>query len=153
MKCPVCGVPDSRVVDSRPNPEAATTRRRRECTQCDFRFTTYERVDSPMPVVVKVDGTRDPWNRAKLVESVQVACRKRPIGADASDELVDRVERAVCRRGGAREIPSKAVGDAVMEELRELDPIAYIRFASVYLNFNDLEQFAREIRDLTKERG
>jgi transcriptional repressor NrdR len=144
VKCPYCGHNDSRVIDSRETETKAggSIRRRRECGACGKRYTTYERLEHAGLTVVKKDGRRQDYDRAKLLRSVAVACTKRPIPKEAVDTLVDEVDAALFRQGGP-EISSRAIGALVMERLRGLDDIAYIRFASVYLSFPSL----RELRE------
>ncbi|MDP9378854.1 MAG: transcriptional regulator NrdR [Chloroflexota bacterium] len=142
MRCPKCGSGDSRVVDSRDAVNAV--RRRRLCENCGNRFTTYERVETLRPLVVKRDGTREEWNRTKLLEGVRIACTKRPISSARIEELVDEVEAQVAG-SGRQEILTTEIGLAVMRRLRHLDEVAYIRFASVYLRFRDVNGFLEEV--------
>ena len=138
MRCPHCGSGDSKVTDSR---EAdGSIRRRRRCVRCAERFWTYERVETERPLVVKRDGTREEWDRNKIVRGVRVACSKRPVSHARIEELVDEVEARLAS-GGRQEVPSAEVGQAVMRALRSLDEVAYIRFASVYLRFPDARGF------------
>ncbi len=141
MICPYCGHNNSRVVDTRDS--GRTIRRRRECGQCKRRFTTYEQVIHSV-LVVKSDGRREPFNREKVLRGIRLACVKRPIPVDTIEALVDQVEDFVFSQGKA-EISSKVIGNMVLERLREIDPVAYIRFASVYLELPDLEALRREI--------
>jgi transcriptional repressor NrdR len=152
MRCPHCGARDSRVVDSRDLDEAATIRRRRACAVCNTRFTTYERVEAPRLVVVKRDGSRQEFDREKLVAGLRKALTRRPVPEDAADLAADRIE-AQLRAAGQPEIPSSAIGAAAMDALRSLDQIAYIRFASVYQSFEDLEDLKREVDTLYAQRG
>lgn len=138
MRCPYCNNPDSRVIDSRDAPEGI--RRRRECIMCGLRFTTYERIQNTALMVAKRDGRREEYHRDKLMRSVQMACVKRPLPTGALDKLVDDIESQLQALGRA-EIPSVAIGEMVVERLRTLDPVAYIRFASVYRDFADVERF------------
>ncbi len=142
MHCPYCGDEGSRVIDSRIARDGGEIRRRRECNECKRRFTTRERVDLVLPKVCKRDERREEFLREKLVASIQKACQKRPVSADAVERLVDRVERHVQERG-EREVPSRLVGERVMEELKALDVLAAARFASVFRNFQDAEDYAR----------
>ena len=147
MRCPKCGSGDTRVVDSR---EAANAvRRRRLCENCGNRFTTYERVETTKPLVVKRDGTREEWNRVKLLEGVRIACTKRSISSARIEELVDEVE-AQLTTTGRQEIPTAEIGQAVMRRLRELDEVAYVRFASVYLRFRDAEGFLEAVERIKR---
>lgn len=147
MRCPWCGHPEDRVVDSREAQEGQVTRRRRECLACGRRFTTYERVEDVLPQVVKKDGRREPFDRRKIVDGLQRACQKRPVSREQIDELVSAVERRV-QELGEREVASHVVGEAVMEKLRALDPVAYVRFASVYRAFTDVGEFMSELEGL-----
>lgn len=151
MRCPYCGHLEDRVVDSREAQEGQATRRRRECLGCGRRFTTYERLEDVLPQVVKKDGRREPFDRKKIVEGLQVACRKRPISAEQIEEIATGIERKV-QEMGEREIKSAVVGEAVMERLRELDPVAYVRFASVYRAFRDVGEFMSELEGLAGKR-
>jgi transcriptional repressor NrdR len=150
MRCPSCHSPDTRVVDKRDSADAATTRRRRQCASCAHRFTTYERPEMTALMVVKRDRTRQEFDRAKLLHSVQLACTKRPIGADSIGQLVEQIEGDL-RARDVPEIPSPVIGDLVMERLRRLDQVAYIRFASVYRAFADISSFEDEVRRLDAE--
>jgi transcriptional repressor NrdR len=147
MRCPHCDARETRVVDSRDLDEAATIRRRRECTACGTRFTTYERVEAPRLVVVKRDGTREEFERAKLVAGLRKALTRRPVPEKAAETAADSIE-AELRSAGSSEIPSERIGTLAMDRLRELDQIAYIRFASVYQSFEDLEDLKREVDSL-----
>jgi transcriptional repressor NrdR len=151
MRCPYCGHLEDRVVDSREAQEGQATRRRRECLGCGRRFTTYERLEDVMPQVVKKDGRREPFDRKKIVEGLQVACRKRPISAEQLEEIATGIERKV-QELGEKEIQSAVVGEAVMERLRALDPVAYVRFASVYRAFRDVGEFMSELEGLAGKR-
>ncbi|WP_323011880.1 transcriptional regulator NrdR [Castellaniella sp.] len=144
MKCPFCSCPDTQVVDSRVSEEGDTIRRRRRCTACDRRFTTYERVDLMMPAVVKRNGSRVDFNPAKLRASMALALRKRSVSAPALDAAVVRIQEKLLT-SGKREITSDQVGELVMAELRQLDQVAYVRFASVYRSFEDIREFAHTI--------
>jgi transcriptional repressor NrdR len=147
MRCPACGERDSRVVDSRDLDDSATIRRRRECNACNTRFTTYERVEAARLVILKRDGTRQEWDRAKLAGGLRKALTRRPVPDDAAEQAGDAIE-AQLRSEGMTEIPSSRVGQLAMARLRELDHIAYIRFASVYQSFDDLEDLKREVDSL-----
>ncbi len=152
MRCPQCSGRDSRVVDSRDLDDAATIRRRRECTGCGSRFTTYERIEAARLVVVKRDGVRQEWDRDKLVSGLQKALTRRPVPEGAAEQAADEIEAAL-RSLGTSEVPSSEIGTLAMEKLRALDQIAYIRFASVYQSFEDLEALKREVDSLYNERG
>ena len=152
MKCPFCESEDTQVVDTRTNLEANTVRRRRKCIACEKRFTTYERVDLKMPRLVKKDGSRTDFDREKLVGSMMLALRKRPVSTDAVEGAVARIEEKL-RSLGEREVPTSRVGDLVMRELAKLDKIAYIRFASVYRSFETPEEFREAVQEVkTKKR-
>jgi transcriptional repressor NrdR len=144
MRCPHCDARDSRVVDSRDLDDAATIRRRRECSACGTRFTTYERLEAARLLVIKRDGGREEFDRAKLVSGLRKALTRRPVPDSAAEAAADEIE-AELRAGGATDVPSQQVGRLAMEKLRALDQIAYIRFASVYQSFEDLEDLKREV--------
>jgi transcriptional repressor NrdR len=152
MRCPQCGDRDTRVVDSRDLDESATIRRRRECNVCATRFTTYERIEAARLVVVKRDGTRQEFDRERLVAGLRKSLTRRPVPDDAAEVAADRIE-AELRAEGMTEVPSSRVGALAMEALRGLDQIAYIRFASVYQSFEDLEDLKREVDSLYAEKG
>jgi transcriptional repressor NrdR len=143
VRCPYCKEDDDRVTESRPSAE--TIRRRRECNRCGRRFTTYERVERHPLLVVKKDGSREPFDRAKLLAGMQRACEKRPVAADALERATDEIERELSD-AFEREVPSKAIGELVMRRLRATDPVAYVRFASVYREFKDVGEFMDELR-------
>src|SRR5512138_89496 len=149
MRCPYCGHLEDRVVDSREAQEGQATRRRRECLGCARRFTTYERIEEVLPQVVKKDGRREAFDRAKIVEGVAIACQKRPVSAEQIEALVSGIERQV-QELGEREIRTTAIGEAVMQRLRKLDEVAYVRFASVYREFRDAGEFMTELEGLAK---
>lgn len=152
MRCPQCGARETRVVDSRDLDDSATIRRRRECSACAARFTTYERIEAARLVVVKRDGTRQEFDRDKLAVGLRKALTRRPVRDGAAEQAADEIE-AELRSGGASEIPSSRVGALAMEKLRGIDQIAYIRFASVYQSFEDLEDLKREVDTLYATRG
>src|SRR5512143_3203552 len=143
MRCPYCGHLEDRVVDSREAQEGQAARRRRDCLGCGRRFTTYERTAETLPQVVKKDGRREPFDRKKIGEGLHVACRKRPVSAEQREEIVTAVERKL-QELGEKEIPSTVIGETVMERLKALDPVAYVRFASVYRDFRDVGEFMTE---------
>lgn len=143
MKCPYCGHLENRVVDSRLNKEYTITRRRRLCEDCGRRFTTYERLEVTLPMLVKKDGRREAWDRHKVVEGLKKACEKRPVSIEMIDEFVDTLEREL-QDMGEREISVELVGERVMTGLKDLDEVAYVRFASVYRQFKDLSEFMDE---------
>jgi len=152
MRCPQCGERETRVVDSRDLDDAATIRRRRECSSCATRFTTYERIEAARLVVVKRDGTRQEFDRGKLAAGIRKALTRRPVPVGAAEQAADEIE-AELRAAGATEVPSSRIGTLAMEKLRGIDHIAYIRFASVYQSFEDLEDLKREVDTLFAERG
>ncbi len=152
MRCPHCGEHETRVVDSRDLDDSATIRRRRECSACATRFTTYERVEAARLVIVKRDGGRQEFDREKLASGLRKALTRRPVADDAADKAADEIE-AELRSQGTTEVDSSRVGALAMARLRELDQIAYIRFASVYQSFDDLEALKREVDSLYAERG
>ncbi len=145
MKCPFCSTPETKVVESRINQTNDSIRRRRECLECQGRFTTYERVEEIFPAVIKKDGRREPYLREKISSGVQRACQKRSISLSRIDELVSSVEKRVLALG-FKEVPSGTIGNLVMQELQRLDKIAYVRFASVYREFRDVQEFVAELR-------
>lgn len=140
MKCPFCGDPESKVIDSRVSKDGAMIRRRRECEVCEKRFTTYERVEEMLPVVVKKDGRREPYDRSKVITGLTKACEKRPISVETIEKTANDIEAALMESGEA-EVPSSRVGEQVMQALKELDDVAYVRFASVYRSFKDIGEF------------
>lgn len=144
MRCPRCGHLDDRVVDSRQTREGDLIRRRRECVQCAMRFTTYERVELMLPVIVKRAGRREPFDRAKVLRALRTACRKRDIHSDVLDGVADRVEWALAATG-EREVPAGRIGELLVEELRRIDGVAYLRFASVYHSYDSVDAFLREV--------
>lgn len=153
MRCPFCAHDDSQVKDSRPTEDNTAIRRRRQCDSCGARFTTFERVQLRDIIVVKSDGGRESFDRSKLEQSVTLACRKRGISQERLDQLVSGVQRQI-ETMGESEVPTKAIGEMVMEGLRGLDTVAYIRFASVYRDFTeakDFEEFASTVRDAGKD--
>lgn len=151
MKCPFCGAQGTQVIDTRANLDANNVRRRRKCTSCAKRFTTYERVDLKMPRLVKKDGSRSDFDRDKLMGSMMVALRKRPVSTEDIEAAVDRVTERV-RSLGEREVPTTRVGEFVMRELAKLDKIAYIRFASVYRQFETPEDFREALQEVKSPR-
>ena len=148
MKCPYCADPNTQVVDTRENEEGDTVRRRRRCLACDKRFTTYERVELQLPLVVKKNGSRTDYERDKLKASIMLAMRKRPVTTESIDLALDRIEEKLVQLA-LREVASDRIGELVMRELKKLDKVAYIRFASVYRNFEDVQEFSDVIREVT----
>ena len=151
MKCPFCTSLDNKVIDSRLSKDGNVVRRRRECIECHRRFTTHERVEEILPVVIKKDGGREIFDRGKILSGVQKACSNRPVSMDAIEGLVDRVERYFQDKG-EKEIICNEVGEMVMRELHQLDEVAYVRFASVYRQFKDISEFMTEVKDLLSSR-
>lgn len=147
MKCPFCGNAENKVIDSRISKDGKAIRRRRECLGCVRRFTTYEYVEDILPMVVKKDGRREAFDRIKIRNGVMTACEKRPIGMEDMEKIVENVE-AACQEFQGDEIPSSVIGEKVMSELKALDGVAYVRFASVYRQFRDVGEFMSELKDL-----
>jgi transcriptional repressor NrdR len=147
MRCPKCGCQEDRVIDSRASREGATIRRRRQCEQCGHRFTTYEEVEHEGLLVLKRDGRREEFSREKLLAGIKKACQKRPVSLKAMDELVDHVVAVVTEKFD-REVPGEFIGKTVMDGLRELDEVAYVRFASVYRRFQEATDFVQEVKKL-----
>ncbi|GAB2905354.1 transcriptional regulator NrdR [Uliginosibacterium flavum] len=148
MKCPFCNAESTQVTDTRENDEGDIIRRRRRCNDCDKRFTTYERIELKMPQVVKKNGSRAEYEREKLLGSMRLSLRKRPVTVESVEAALDRIESKLLALG-EREIPSEKLGELVMRELKKLDKVAYIRFASVYRNFEDAEEFSDAIREVS----
>lgn len=149
MRCPYCGGPESKVLDSRASHDRSAIRRRRECEGCGRRFTTYERWEETQLVVIKKDGRRQPFSRRNILQGLVKACEKRPVPMEKLEAIVDAVEREA-RHQGEVEITSRQIGEWVMDRLRELDEVAYVRFASVYREFRDLDTFVREVQELLR---
>ncbi len=147
MKCPYCGYKEDKVVDSRATAEESAVRRRRECLKCGKRFTTYEYIEEVSLMVIKKDGRREPFDRKKILAGIMKACEKRPISMDKMEEIIGQIERAVQKKSD-REVISSRVGELVMEKLKLLDDVAYVRFASVYRQFKDVGQFMVELKDI-----
>ena len=147
MTCPFCGHPDHKVVDSRTSADGQAIRRRRECLSCGKRFTTYEHLEEQRLMVIKKDGRREPFDRNKLLAGFVKACEKRPVSMDQLEDLADEIERDLSRTF-EHEVPSQEIGERVMRRLHDVDPVAYVRFASVYREFKDVEQFMRELKDV-----
>jgi transcriptional repressor NrdR len=148
VKCPFCGHPESKVTDSRAGTAGDVIRRRRECEGCARRFTTYERVEEVLPLVVKKDGRREPFERQKVLAGLHRACDKRAVPVARLEQLVDAIERELIE-SGEKEVTANTIGGRVMAHLRELDPVAYVRFASVYRQFRDIDELQREIDQLS----
>ena len=147
MKCPFCGFNDTKVVDSRMGKEGNNIRRRRECIDCERRFTTYERVEESLPLVVKKDGRREMFDRAKIIAGMQRACEKRPVSIATIERFVDSFQQSL-QENGEKEIDAGKIGNDVMESLQAIDEVAYVRFASVYRQFKDINEFMNELKDI-----
>ena len=151
MKCPYCTKIDNKVIDSRLSKDGRTIRRRRECLECKRRFTTYEKLEDVLPMVIKKDSRREPFNRAKIIDGMRKACQKRPISITKIEEFVDSLE-VYFQELGKKEIESKEVGERVINNLKEWDEVAYVRFASVYRQFKDINEFMAELEGILKSR-
>jgi transcriptional repressor NrdR len=147
MKCPFCGEIEDKVIDSRISKDGDSIRRRRECLGCKKRFTTHEKIEETLPSIIKKDGRREPFDRDKILRGMRIACRKRPVSTAAIDAAVDTIERELQERG-QKEIKGSEIGERVMQELHELDEVAYVRFASVYRSFKDISEFMAEVKTL-----
>ena len=147
MKCPFCSFEDTRVVDSRLGREGNNIRRRRECIECERRFTTYERIEETLPLVIKKDGRREPFDRQKIIGGMQRACEKRPVSIATIEQAVDRLEQHF-QESGEKEIESSRIGEYIMQSLQTIDEVAYVRFASVYRQFRDINEFMAELKDI-----
>ena len=147
MKCPYCGHPDTRVIDSRPAEDNNAIRRRRSCDECGKRFTTYEKVETIPLIVIKKDNNREQYDRSKIEAGVLRACYKRPVSAQQIQQTIDDIELQIFKRED-KEIPSKLIGEIVMDRLKDLDPVAYVRFASVYREFKDVNTFMSELKKI-----
>lgn len=150
MKCPYCGHPDTRVIDSRSAEDNNSIRRRRSCDECGKRFTTYEKVETIPLIIIKRDENREAFDRVKIEQGILHACYKRPVPAEAIKKAVDEIELELINKE-EKEIPSSVVGECVMDKLKELDPVAYVRFASVYRQFKDVNTFMDELKSFLKE--
>ena len=151
MKCPACSNLENRVIDSRLNKEGNSTRRRRECISCNERFTTYERVEKSLPCIIKKDGRREEFNREKILSGVKKEKKKRPVSVKQIEMLVDNVEQ-YCQDLGEKEISAVIAGEKIVKELYNLDDVAYVRFASVYRSFKDVNEFMVELKDILKNK-
>lgn len=149
MKCPSCTTMESRVVDSRVTKDGANIRRRRECEQCQRRFTTYERVEESIPFIIKKDGRREAYDRSKLLSGMSKACEKRPISVQTIESVINKIEKSL-QDLDSPEVNSSVIGERVMEELKLLDEVAYVRFASVYRSFKDINEFMDELKDVLR---
>ena len=150
MKCPFCGYEESKVIDSRPTDEGQRIRRRRECLQCEKRFTTYEIIESLPIIVIKKDKSRETFNRNKLMTGLLRACEKRPVSIDTLDNMIDEIE-VIIQNSLDREVSSERIGELVMEKLKRIDEVAYVRFASVYRQFKDINTFMTELNKLLND--
>jgi transcriptional repressor NrdR len=151
MKCPYCTKVDNKVIDSRLSKDGRTIRRRRECLKCSRRFTTYERLEEVLPMVVKKDGRRESFNRDKITEGIKKSCQKRPVSVTKIEEFVDSLE-VYFQELGKKEVESKEIGERVISNLKDWDEVAYVRFASVYRQFKDINEFMAELEDILKSR-
>ena len=151
MRCPFCQAGEDKVIDSRTSKDGMEIRRRRECIGCDRRFTTYERIEDSMPVVVKADQRREPFDRNKIEKGLRRAIGKRPVPVDKISELAEAVERELIE-GGVRELATQEIGELVLPKLRELDEVSYVRYASIYRDFRDIDEFVNELSDVIKAR-
>ena len=152
MRCPFCGADEDKVIETRVSKDASEIRRRRECEGCTRRFTTYERIEESMPLVIKNDGRREPFDRAKIEHGILAAVAKRPVSRDQISAMALEVEREIAELGGS-EIASRDVGERVLPKLRAVDEVAYVRFASIYRDFRDLEGFEKELDALRNDLG
>ena len=152
MKCPFCGHAEDKVIDSRASSNEASIRRRRECAGCGRRFTSYEQIEEQTLMVIKKDGRRERFDRQKLLAGLMKACEKRPVSMEQLERLVDELEREVSQQFD-REVSSREIGERVMRRLHVLDPVAYVRFASVYREFKDVEEFMKELKDLLAQKA
>ena len=150
MRCPFCRNMDDRVIDSRLSKDGDLIRRRRECAHCQRRFTTYERVEETLPLVIKKDGRRELFDRGKILTGLQKACEKRPISVTVLEKLIERIEQRL-QESGEREVLSREIGEQIMLELQNLDEVAYVRFASVYRSFKDVNEFMSEVKELLEK--
>ena len=152
MKCPFCGYDDSKVLDTRPTDEGYTIRRRRECLKCQKRFTTYEKIEQSPVMVIKKDGNRQAFDRDKIVRGMIKSCEKRPVSADEIEEAVNNIEKKI-ENSMRREITSLEIGEMVMDELKDLAQVSYVRFAPVYREFTDLQSFVDELENFVKKKN
>jgi transcriptional repressor NrdR len=152
MRCPFCQATEDKVVDTRPSDNEQIIRRRRECVGCGRRFTTYERIEEVLPLVIKKDGRREPFDRNKLMAGLKRACAKRPVPMERLEQILDEVERSL-QEVAEKEVPSTKIGDAVLAKLRETDEVAYVRFASVYLSFRDAAELMNEVQRLMRSKA
>jgi transcriptional repressor NrdR len=151
MRCPFCATDEDKVIDSRQSKDGREIRRRRECLACDRRFTTYERVEEALPMVIKADGRREPFDRNKIVSGLKRAAAKRPVSMEAIEQLAEQVERDIAELGQS-EVAASDIGERVLPRLRQLDEVSYVRFASIYRDFRDIDEFAKELGEVVKAR-
>ena len=147
MRCPFCNHIEDKVIDSRQTKDGDVIRRRRECLKCEGRFTSYERIEDILPHIIKKDDRREPFDRQKILHGLEKACEKRPISVEAREALVKKIEKNI-QAAGEKEINSSLIGEQIMDGLREIDEVAYVRFASVYRQFKDIKEFIQEIKDI-----
>ena len=152
MKCPYCNNLEDKVIDSRISKDGGTIRRRRECLSCQKRFTTHERIEDTLPSIIKKDNRREPYDRRKILEGLKKACQKRNISIETLEVITDKIEKQILERG-MKEIKSSEVGEKIMDELQELDAVAYVRFASVYRSFTDITDFEKAVKIVLKEKS
>ncbi len=151
MRCPFCNHLEDRVIDSRLSKDGDVIRRRRECLKCEGRFTSYERIENTLPHVIKKDNRREPFDRNKILQGLEKACEKRPVSVASREAIVSKIERNL-RALGEKEVPSSYIGEQIMNELRQIDEVAYVRFASVYRQFKDISEFKREIEAIFSDK-
>jgi transcriptional repressor NrdR len=151
MRCPFCNHLEDKVIDSRQSKDGDVIRRRRECLKCEGRFTSYEKLESILPHIIKKDNRREPFDRQKILQGLERACEKRPVGLELREALVTKIEKNL-QAAGEKEIPSSIIGTQIMDELRGIDEIAYVRFASVYRQFKDIKEFKKEIEEIFSDK-
>ena len=151
MRCPFCSHIEDKVIDSRQSRDGEVIRRRRECLKCEGRFTSYERIENILPQIIKKDNRREPFDRMKILQGLERACEKRPVSIESREGLVTRIEKSL-QSAGEKEIPSSVIGEQIMDGLREIDDVAYVRFASVYRQFKDIKEFMQEIKEIVYNR-
>ncbi len=147
MRCPFCSHIEDKVIDSRQSKDGEVIRRRRECLNCEGRFTSYERIENILPHVIKKDNSREPFDRNKILQGLERACEKRPVSVELREALAAKIEKTL-QAAGEKEIPSSVIGEQIMDGLKEIDEVAYVRFASVYRQFKDIKEFMQEINDI-----
>ena len=150
MRCPYCSHLEDKVIDSRQGRDGDVIRRRRECLKCEERFTSYERIETILPFIIKKDNRREPFDRHKLLQGLEKACEKRPVSVESIEALVSKIEKSL-QESGEKETPSSFIGEHIMTGLKEIDEVAYVRFASVYRQFKDIKEFMQEINDIFKD--